>query len=187
MPTLSPDSKRIAFVSNRNESGIDWMVRLWVADIDGQNARPVSIGTTGPRDLEHNGCILPIEQKAPAWSADRKSVAFLEGIEEVYMTFATKGQPPSSTDRDALIMSTWQVYVVDVDTGARRYAGRGDDPAWSPDNRLSRAYPDPSDQGPIVIIETAPYPDGTNWEELRVIPHPKTRGWGRMAWRGRSG
>ena len=38
MPTLSPDSKRIAFVSNRNESGIDWMVRLWVADIDGQNA-----------------------------------------------------------------------------------------------------------------------------------------------------
>ena len=81
----------------------------------------------------------------------------------------------------------WQVYVVDVDTGARRYAGRGDDPAWSPDNRLSRAYPDPSDQGPIVIIETAPYPDGTNWEELRVIPHPKTRGWGRMAWRGRSG
>ena len=136
---------------------------------------------------QHNGCILPIEQKAPAWSADGKSVAFLEGIEEVYMTFATKGQPPSSTDRDALIMSTWQVYVVDVDTGARRYAGRGDDPAWSPDNRLSRAYPDPSDQGPIVIIETAPYPDGTNWEELRVIPHPKTRGWGRMAWRGRSG
>ena len=108
----------------------------------------MSIGTTGPRDLEHNGCILPIEQKAPAWSADGKSVAFLEGIEEVYMTFATKGQPPSSTDRDALIMSTWQVYVVDVDTGARRYAGRGDDPAWSPDNRLSRAYPAPSDQGP---------------------------------------
>ena len=79
----------------------------------------------------------------------------------------------SSTDRDALIMSTWQVYVVDVDTGARRYAGRGDDPAWSPDNRLSRAYPDPSDQGPIVIIETAPYPDGTNWEELRVIRIPR--------------
>ena len=56
------------------------------ANLDGSGSRLVSEGTTGPRDLEHNDCVMPVEQKAPAWSADSQHIAVLEGIEEVYMS-----------------------------------------------------------------------------------------------------
>ena len=89
-----------------------------------------------------------------------------------------------------------QIFVIDVDSGARQYMGRGDDPAWSPDNRLSRVYPTcgecmPGVPGaglgwPMLMIEQQPFPS-MEWAELPILPHETTRDWGRMAWRGRSG
>ena len=113
MPTIAPDGKRLAFTSDRNASGVrDVGVRLWVANIDGSGSRLVSEGTTGPRDLEHNDCVMPVEQKAPAWSADSQHIAVLEGIEEVYMSpFTHMSSDPrvrfATRSRDQLLTSTW--------------------------------------------------------------------------------
>ena len=56
-----------------------------------------------PRDLLHDGCTLSVEQKAPAWSADGRSIAVLEGTEEVYLSTFTGVPNPT---RDALITSS---------------------------------------------------------------------------------
>lgn len=82
------------------------------ANLDGSGSRLVSEGTTGPRDLEHNDCVMPVEQKAPAWSADSQHIAVLEGIEEVYMSpFTHMSTDPrvrfATRSRDQLLTSTW--------------------------------------------------------------------------------
>ena len=93
-------------------AGRDVGVRLWVSNLDGSGSRLVSEGTTGPRDMENNGCVMPVEQKAPAWSADSQHIAVLEGIEEVYMSpFTHMSSDPrvrfATRSRDQLLTSTW--------------------------------------------------------------------------------
>ncbi|MEE2642668.1 MAG: hypothetical protein VX768_18715, partial [Planctomycetota bacterium] len=62
MPSVSSDGKQVAFVSNRNGP-----FRVWVSDLEGKNARPVS--STSKKDPVLD---LPIEQKVPCWSPDGK-------------------------------------------------------------------------------------------------------------------
>ncbi len=62
--------------------------------------------------MENNGCVMPVEQKAPAWSADSQHIAVLEGIEEVYMSpFTHMSTDPrvrfATRSRDQLLTSTW--------------------------------------------------------------------------------
>ena len=70
MPSVSPDASRVVFVSDRSGSS-----RLWVADMDGRNARLAAPGNLTMR-LDGPGVRhpidAPIEQKVPvwAWSAD---------------------------------------------------------------------------------------------------------------------
>lgn len=163
MPVVSPSGDLIAFVSSRSGD-----MRIWVSDLDGSNARQVSF----PDEEYHEVIKAPIEQKVPAWSPDGKWIAHWEGVEMVHMSKFT-GVP--NPQRDRQISETFHVWVVSIDGKTRRKAGRGDDPTWSPDGFVTRAFPDPKRGGPKVMIET-----GSGEKELPIVP-PK-RNWGRFTW-----
>ena len=163
MPVVSPRGGRIAYVSNRSGN-----MRVWVSDLDGSNARPIS-----PPDVEYHEAIkAPIEQKVPAWSPDGRWIAHWEGVEMIHMSKFT-GIP--NPERDRLISATFHVWVVGSDGKNRRNAGRGDDPTWSPDGFVTRAFPDPKRGGPKIMIETE-----FGEKELPIVPR-KTN-WGRLTW-----
>ena len=93
----------------------------------------------------------PIEQKVPAWSPDGKWIAHWEGVE---MTHMSKFTGVRNRQRDQMISRTFHVWVVVSDGRNRRKVGRGDDPTWSPNSFVTRAFPDPKRGSPIVIVET---------------------------------
>ncbi|MDC0066756.1 hypothetical protein OAK16_04085 [Verrucomicrobia bacterium] len=53
--------------------------------------------------------------------------------------------------------------------------GKGDDPTWSPDGFVTRAFPDPKRGGPKIIVDT-----GSGEKELPIVP--RKRNWGRFTW-----
>jgi len=77
--------------------------------------------------------------------------------------------------RDRLISETFHVWVVGSDGKNRREAGRGDDPTWSPDGFVTRAFPDRKKGGPKVMIETESVE-----KEFPIVP--SRRSWGRFTW-----
>ena len=165
MPVVSPDGTKVAFVSNRSGH-----YRIWLSNLDGSDARPIS---PTPTELDET-LQLPIEQKVPSWSPDGKWIAHWEGVEMDYLSNFT-GKP--DPQRDALINKSWNVWIVGSDGKEKRQAGHGDDPNWSPDGFVTRAFPDPKKGGPNVMIETK---DG--WRELPIIP-AKTLRYGRFTWK----
>nr|WP_236649369.1 LpqB family beta-propeller domain-containing protein [Rhodopirellula sp. SM50] len=163
MPVVSPQGDRIAFVSNRGGG-----MRIWVSDLDGSNARAISPVAS---DLEET-LQLPMEQKVPAWSPDGKWIAHWEGVEMTHLSRFTGKQ---DRERDRLITQTWNVWIVGRDGKNKRKIGRGDDPTWSPDGFVTRAFPDPERGGPKVMIETK-----SGDKELLIVPRKKN--WGRFTW-----
>ena len=163
MPSVSPKGNKVAFVSNRGGA-----FRIWVSAFDGSNARMISI----PPSEQDENLELPIEQKVPMWSPDGKWIAHWEGVEVIHMSPFTGVNNPK---RDRLISATHHVWVVSSDGKQRRKVGRGDDPTWSPDGFVTRAFPDRERGGPRVMVETE---DG---EKLLPIV-PRKKNWGRFAW-----
>ncbi len=164
MPVVSPKGGKVAFVSDRGGN-----YRVWLSNLDGSEAVPIS-----PAAAEQDeGLKLPIEQKVPAWSPDGKWIAHWEGVEMIHMSKFTGVQ---DREKDKRIGETWNVWVVDSNGKNKRKAGRGDDPTWSPDGFVTRAFPDPKKGGPKIMIETK-----TGWEELPIVP-PGTPRYGRFAW-----
>lgn len=173
MPSVSPDSSRVAFVSTRSGTA-----RLWVADLDGRNAKLASPGDLTMR-LDGPGVRhpvdAPIEQKVPAWAWEGDAVAHWEGVEMTYLSKFTGVPDPA---RDELIVATWAVWLVNMRDGTRRRVGKGDDPAWSPDGRVARCYPDPSVGGARIMVSNIH--DGSS-QPLPILPHG-TESFGRLAW-----
>ncbi len=165
MPVVSPQGKKIAFVSNRGGG-----YRIWLSNLDGSDAKPISpVATEKDETLD-----LPIEQKVPSWSPDGKWIAHWEGVEMTHMSRFTGKQDPK---RDQLIAATFHVWVVGSDGKGKRKAGRGDDPNWSPDGFVTRSFPDPKRGGASVMIE-----DNNNWRELLILPSGAVR-YGRFTWK----
>ncbi|MEM0970712.1 MAG: LpqB family beta-propeller domain-containing protein, partial [Verrucomicrobiota bacterium] len=162
MPSLSPDGNQVAFVSNRSGT-----FRIWVSHLDGSDARLLST----PPTAQHEQLHLPIEQKVPTWSPDGQWIAHWEGVEMIHMSPYTGVENPQ---RDQQIAATFHVWVVSSDGAQRRNVGRGDDPTWSPDGFVTRAFPDPTRGGPLVMIETH-----SDEKAMPIVP-PK-RNWGRFA------
>ena len=162
-PVVSPGGDLIAFVSNRSGD-----MRIWVSNLDGGDARIIS----SPTVEYHEAIKAPIEQKVPAWSPDGKWIAHWEGVEMVHMSKFT-GVPNPKRDRQ--ISETFHVWTVSIDGKNRRKVGRGDDPTWSPDGFVTRAFPDPKRGGPKVMIETE-----SGEKELPIVPG--SRNWGRFTW-----
>ena len=163
MPVVSPQGDRIAFVSDRSGE-----MRVWVSALDGSGAKLVS----KPEMEFHDEIKAPFEQKVPAWSPDGKWIAHWEGVEMIHMSKFT-GVP--NPQRDQMIASTFHVWVVGSDGKSRRKVGRGDDPTWSPDGFVTRAFPDPKRGGPVVMVGSA-----SGDKALPIVP-PK-RNWGRFTW-----
>ena len=163
MPVVSPQGGRIAFISNRSGE-----MRVWVSALDGSGAKLVS----KPQKDYHEQIKAPFEQKVPAWSPDGKWIAHWEGVEMIHMSKFT-GVP--NPQRDQMIASTFHVWVVGSDGKNRRKVGRGDDPTWSPDGFVTRAFPDPKRGGPVVMVGSA-----AGDKALPIVP-PK-RNWGRFTW-----
>ena len=163
MPSVSPDGTKVAFVSNR--SGI---FRIWVSRLDGSDAKLIS-PTLAERDVKLK---LPIEQKVPVWSPDGKWIAHWEGVEMIHMSPFTGVSNPT---RDQQIAETFHVWVVDSNGGNRRKIGRGDDPTWSPDGFVTRAFPDPQRGGPKVMVQT-----DAGEKELSIVP--RKQNWARFTW-----
>jgi len=162
MPSVSPDGKKVAFVSKRTGT-----FRIWVSNLDGSDAKPIS-----PTKDQHESLNLPIEQKVPAWSPDGKWIAHWEGVEMIHMSPFTGIKNPK---KDQQISATFTVWVVSSDGKKRRKVGRGDDPTWSPDGYVTRAFPDPERGGPKIMIET-----NSGEKELPIVP--RKRNWGRFTW-----
>lgn len=82
MPDISPDGRRVAFVSNRSGS-----TEIWIAAADGSGVRPLtSLGGA--------------EAQLPRWSPDGKQIAFnsnLEGRREILVVGAEGGKPRAIT------------------------------------------------------------------------------------------
>ena len=163
MPSISNDGRKIAFVSDRSGT-----FRIWVSDLDGSGAKLIS----RPPGEQDENLQLPIEQKVPAWSPDGKWVAHWEGVEMIHMSQYTGVRNP---ERDRKISETFSVWVASSDGKKRRKVGRGDDPTWSPDGFVTRAFPDPERGGPKVMIETR-----SGEKQLPIVP-PRAN-WGRFAW-----
>ncbi len=163
MPSISPDGKQVAFVSKRSGT-----FRIWVSNFDGSDAKMIS----APPKEEDENLKLPIEQKVPTWSPDGKWIAHWEGVEMIHMSPFTGIKNP---ERDRQIAATFHVWVASSDGKQRRKVGRGDDPTWSPDGFVTRAFPDPERGGPKVMIETE-----SGEKELPIVP--RRRNWGRFSW-----
>ena len=165
MPVVSPDGTKVAFVSNRGGH-----YRIWLSNLDGSDARPISPVAA---DLDET-LQLPLDQKVPSWSPDGRWIAHWEGVEMDYLSNHTGKADPK---RDALINGTWNVWIVGSDGKNKRKAGHGDNPNWSPDGFVTRAFPDPKRGGANIMIERK---DG--WKELPILP-AKTSRYGRFAWK----
>lgn len=165
MPVVSPDGRKVAFVSNRSGD-----FRVWVSNLDGSDARRISPVPTA----KHAALGLPIEQKVPSWSPDGNWIAHWEGVEMTHMSRFTGRQDPQ---RDQQIAATFHVWVVGSDGQGKRKAGPGDDPNWSPDGFVTRSFPDPKRGGVSVMIEAA-----GRWQELPIVPAGTTR-YGRFTWK----
>jgi hypothetical protein len=139
-----------------------------VSHLDGSDAKPISTPPTG----QDENLKLPIEQKVPMWSPDGKWIAHWEGVEMIHMSPYTGIE---NLQRDQQISATFNVWVVSSDGKRRRKVGRGDDPTWSPDGFVTRAFPDPRKGGPKVMIETK-----SGEKELTIVP--RRRSWGRFTW-----
>ena len=163
MPSVSPKGDRIAFVSNRSGT-----MRIWISDLDGNDAKLIS----KPESEYHEKIKAPIEQKVPIWSPDGKWIAHWEGVEMTHMSRFTGVNNPK---KDQMIASTFHVWVVSSDGKTRRKFGKGDDPTWSPNGYVTRAFPDPKRGGPKVMIDT-----GAGEKELPIVPPKKN--WGRFTW-----
>lgn len=163
MPVISPKGDRIAFVSNRSGD-----MRVWMSALDGSGAKLLS----KPEKNFHDKIKAPFEQKVPAWSPDGKWIAHWEGVEMIHMSRFTGVPNPR---RDQMIANTFHVWVVGEDGKGRKKIGRGDDPTWSPDGFVTRAFPDPGRGGPVVIVETL-----NGKKKLPIVP--PGRNWGRFCW-----
>jgi Tol biopolymer transport system component len=118
-PRFSPDGRWIAYQVQTSESIPDGTrahttFELWLVRPDGSGRR--LLRRSGEGELGEESARYYVRSGAWAWSPDSRRIAFV--------------RPRSDADPER-----GGIHVVDVETGATRYLGRGVDADWSPDGR----------------------------------------------------
>jgi Tol biopolymer transport system component len=126
VPTASPDGRFIAFSSNRSGMG---KYEIWSVNTEGSNLTRL---TTVGYDSVINATV---QQKVPAWSPDGKKIALWKGVEMDELHH-------DGSIRDAKIIQSWKVWVMNADGSNLKAIDQGDDPAWSNDSKYI-LHPDP--------------------------------------------
>ena len=174
-PAWSPDGKKIAFVSNRNNVNKNHK-RIWVIDADGKNPVRLTDGVSdsypdwspdGKTILYVAGHVPELHDLAPggiiAMDADGKDKRLLKNRGGIHPSWSPDG------DRIAFISGNigrdTQVHVMDADGGNPRQLTRDTEhkhtPSWSPDGRHI-AY---ESQDRIWVMDS----DGKNQRRLTNI------------------
>lgn len=172
-PAWSPDGTQIAYTSGQDDPN---NLRLYVANVDGSNARPLAAASRG-------------DNWAPAWSPDGKRIAFQtnrDGNFEIYAVTVADGAevnltnnpaqdsaPTWSPDGQQIVFASqmegakWQIYVMNADGGSPRRVLSSEsndmDPVWSPDGQWIFFQSD-RDGGKYHIFRMKP--DGTQITQL---------------------
>lgn len=184
-PRWSPDSTRIAFLSDREKP----KNQIFVIDAAGGEAEPLT-------KIEQEGSLQSL-----CWSPDGTKIAFLfrgtpaEWRKDTVEERKKKELPAPVRVHTRLTYrldgfgywddSYWQVWVADVETGEARQLARGDyncgSPTWSPDSKTIAFIADTRDDRDIdpgkPEIWTIPAEGG----EPTRIPSPEAPKWG-LAW-----
>ena len=109
-PSWSPDGKRIAFSSNRDNRKGRFIFEIYIMDANGGNQQ----------NLTNN----PLDDQSPSWSPDGKRIVF------------SARRPGHFENKFAI---THEIYVMDADGGneQRLTENRKNDvsPSWSPDSK----------------------------------------------------
>jgi dipeptidyl aminopeptidase/acylaminoacyl peptidase len=118
-PAISPDGRRVAWVVTTMDRDADtYTAALWIADLDGANARQLTSGAH--RDT------------APQWAPDGRSIAFVSN-----RPGKTSGGSDGDKDKEAKPVS--QIWTIPVDGGEARqvttHPNGASSPSWSPDSR----------------------------------------------------
>jgi TolB protein len=122
-PTYAPDGQHIAFSSNRSGT-----FNLWVMSADGTIMTQMTHTTTDPTTG------FPIEQKAPVWSPDFRTIAYFQGVGDNNLSAGLRNGTSGPTSTDLEIFATWNIWLMDSNGSNQRLLVPGDDPAWSPDS-----------------------------------------------------
>lgn len=159
-PTWSPDGKKIAFVSNRNQG----YLQIWVMDANGANPIRLTDGFWDER---------------PDWSPDGRKIAFessragrnseiyvmeADGRNQTRLThdFGDNRDPTWSPDGRHIAyighwdIVSWNIHVIDSDGKNQRLLtkkGWDQDPTWSPDSERI-AFSGTDRNGPVWGIYT---------------------------------
>lgn len=152
-PTLSPDGRRLAFISPRSWEGTRMTPQLFTMNLDGSDERQLTPSVKGVRSY----------RASPDWSPDGLRVAYMQqnGDFQVWIidirtqtmkrltTFAENEDPSWAPDNRHIAIAstrggTKEIWVMDVESGRMRQLTNAPGarlPSWSPMIRPEAAMP----------------------------------------------